>query len=261
MKNAGAQVNITNGNGQSALHLATVFEKFDAAVKLIECGAKVNVQDEEGVTPLFTAIVINDCRMATMLLNHGARLLPSQHLLSFTIRNEMRQMTDLLIEAGENVNGRDPIGWTPLLLAIHKRDIHAMEYLIAHGAKVNENAYVLKELHVAVQQSESISAFKRMFCILMRHGVEIDSLNKWGETPLCLAMLIEKYQIAEYLIHEGANVNAGSLIKARDCMLLVRECNNINLIKLFGKNFECLLCANFINSVILMLICVCVFFQ
>lgn len=235
LKNAGAQVNITTTCGQTALHLATVYEKYDAAVTLIQCGAKVNVQDEEGVTPLFTAIVINDCRMATMLLQNGARLLPSQHLLSFTIRNQMREMTQLLVEAGENVNGRDPIGWTPLLLAIHKRDITTMEYLIAHGARINENAYVLKELHVAVQQSDSAAAFKRIFHILMGHGVEIDSLNKWGETPLCLAMLMEKYQIAEYLIHEGANVNAGSLIKARDCMLLVRECNNINLIKLFGK--------------------------
>lgn len=176
--------------------------------------------------------------MATMLLKNGARLLPSQHLLSFTIRNEMRQMTDLLIENGENVNGRDPIGWTPLLLAIHKRDIHVIEYLIAHGAKVNDNGYVLKELHVCVQVSDSISSFKRIFCILMRHGVEIDCVNKWGETPLCLALLMEKYQIAEHLIREGANVNAGSLIKARDCILLVRECNYINLIKLFGKNLK-----------------------
>lgn len=232
---AGAKVNITTACGQTALHLATVYEKYDAAVKLLQCGAKVNVQDEEGVTPLFTSIVVNDCRMATMLLKHGARLLPSQHLLSFTIRNQMKDMTRLLVEAGENVNGRDPIGWTPLLLAIHKRDIATLEYLIAHGARINENAYVLKELHVAVQQSDSSDAFKRIFRILMRHSVEVDSLNKWGETPLCLAMLMEKYQIAEFLIHEGSSVNAGSFIKARDCMLLVRECNNINLIKLFGK--------------------------
>lgn len=246
LKNAGAQVNITAACGQTALHLATVYEKYDAAVKLIQCGAKVNVQDEEGVTPLFTAIVMNDCRMATMLLKNGARLLPSQHLLSFTIRNHMREMTKLLVEAGENVNGRDLIGWTPLLLAIHKRDIATMEYLIAHGAKINENAYVLKELHVAVQQSDSTDAFKRIFRTLMRHGVEMDSLNKWGETPLCLAMLMEKYQIAEYLIQEGANVNAGSFIKARDCMLLVRECNNINLIKLFGKFKKCFFFLSFV---------------
>lgn len=231
LKAAKAQVNITTARGQTALHLASLNEKYEAAVKLIQCGAKVNVQDEEGVTPLFTAIVVNDCRMAKMLLKNGARLLPSQHLLSFTIRNQMRDMTQMLVQAGENVNGRDPIGWTPLLLAIHKRDITILEYLIEHGAKINENAYVLKELHVAVQQSDSTDAFKKMFYILTKHGVEIDSLNKWGETPLCLAILMEKYQIAEYLIHEGANVNAGNFIK-------VRECNNINLIKLFGNIFS-----------------------
>lgn len=235
LKNAGAKVNITNGCGQTALHLSCVNKNYEAAAKLIECGAKVNVQDEEEVTPLFTTIVLNDCRTATMLLKNGARLLPSQHLLSFTIRNEMRQMTKLLVEAGENVNACDSIGWTPLLLAIHKRDIRTLEYLIAHGAKVNKNAYVLKELHVAVQQAESMVAFKRIFSILMQHGVKIDNVNKWGETPLALAMLMEKYQICQYLIHEGANVNASGLINARDFINIVRECNNINLIKLFGK--------------------------
>lgn len=235
LTNAGAQVNVVNGCGQTALHLSCVYKKYEAAVKLIECGAKVNVQDEEGATPLFTAIVLDDVRMATKLLEYGARLLPSQHLLSFTIRNDMRQMTRLLVEAGENVNARDPIGWTPILLAIHKRDLEILLFLIQHGALVNENAYVLKELHVAVQRAESMVAFKRIFTILMQNGVDIDSVNKWGETPLALAILLEKYQICQYLIHEGADVNAGNLINARDFILMVRDCNNINLIKLFGK--------------------------
>lgn len=108
----------------------------------------MNLEDEKGLTPLYTAIVVNDYRMAKMLLKNGARLLPSQHLLNYTIRNRMTAMTRLLIKAGENVNGRDYIGWTPLLLAINQRDIESIDYLLAHGAKMNRNDYVLKELHV-----------------------------------------------------------------------------------------------------------------
>lgn len=173
--------------------------------------------------------------MAKMLITHGARLMPSQYLLNYTIRHKMTAMTKLLIKAGENVNGRDYLGWTPLLLAINQMDIETLEYLLANGAKMNRNEYVLKELHIAVQQSNSIEDFRRLFGILSWHGVNLDNLNKWGETPLCLAMLMEKYQIAEYLLKEGADVNGGCTIKAKDCMLLVRECKNINLIKLFGK--------------------------
>lgn len=108
----------------------------------------MNLEDEKGLTPLYTAIVVNDYRMAKMLLKNGARLLPSQYLLNYTIRNRMTAMTRLLIKAGENVNGRDYIGWTPLLLAINQRDIESIDYLLAHGAKMNRNDYVLKELHV-----------------------------------------------------------------------------------------------------------------
>lgn len=215
--------------------MAIGFKQYDAALRLIHCGAKINIEDEKGLTPLYTAIVLDDYRMAEMLLMHGARLLPSQYLLNYTIRNKMSEMTRLLIRAGENVNGRDYMGWTPILLAINQRDTEMIEFLLENGATMNRNDYVLKELHIAVQQSNSIDEFRQLFTLLVRNGVNIDNLNKWGETPLCLAMLMEKFQIAEHLIKEGANVNGGCTIKAKDCLLLVRECNNINLIKLFGK--------------------------
>lgn len=235
MKDAGANINITSIADQTPLHLAIAYEQYDAALSLIRCGAKINLEDEKGLTPLYTAIVINNYAMAKMLISHGARLMPSQYLLNYTIRHKMTAMTKLLIKAGENVNGRDYLGWTPLLLAINERDIKILEYLLANGALINRNDYVLKELHIAVQQSTSIDEFRQLFGILSWHGVNLDSLNKWGETPLCLAMLMEKFQIAECLIKEGANVNGGCRIKANDCMLLVRECKNVNLIKLFGK--------------------------
>lgn len=235
LKDAGARINITTLAEQTALHLAITSQNYDAAVKLIQCGANINLEDEKGLTPLYTAIVLNDYRLASMLLSNGARLLPSQYLLNYTIRNRMTAMTQLLIEAGENVNERDYIGWTPVLLAINQKDIETIEYLLANGAKVNRTEYVLKELHIAVQQCNSIIEFRKLFSILIRHGVNIDSMNKWGETPLCLAMLMEKYQFAEFLIKEGANVNGGCSLKVKDCMLLVRDCNNINLIKIFGK--------------------------
>lgn len=235
LKDVGANINITTLAEQTALHLAITSQNYDAAVKLIQCGAKVNLEDEKGLTPLYTAIVLNDYRLANMLLSNGARLLPSQYLLNYTIRNRMTAMTKLLIESGENVNGRDYIGWTPVLLAINQRDTETIEYLLANGARVNRTDYVLKELHIAVQQCNTMNEFRKLFNILMRHGVNLDSLNKWGETPLCLAMLMEKYKIAEFLIKEGANVNGGCSIKVKDCMLLVRECNNVNLIKVFGE--------------------------
>jgi ankyrin repeat protein len=235
LKDAGANININSLTDHTPLHLAITFKKFDAALRLIHCGAKLNLEDEKGLTPLYTAIVVNDYQMAEMLLMHGARLLPSQYLLNYTIRNKMSAMTRLLIRAGENVNGRDYLGWTPILLAINERDTEMIEFLIENGAKMNGNDYILKELHIAVQQSNSLDEFHKMFTILIRNGVHIDNLNKWGETPLCLAMLMEKFKIAEYLIKEGSNVNGGCTIKAKDCLLLVRDCNNVNLTKLFGK--------------------------
>ena len=226
---------MTSLTDHTPLHLAITFKQFDAAVRLIHCGAKLNLEDEKGLTPLYTSIVVNDVRMTEMLLKHGARLLPSQYLLNYTIRNRMTDMTKLLIRAGENVNGRDYIGWTPILLAINERDTDIIEFLLANGATMNRNDYILRELHIAVQESQSQEEFQRLFNVLHRNGVNIDNLNKWGETPLCLAMLMEKNLLAEFLIREGANVNSGSTIKAKDCLVLARDSKCVNLMRLFGK--------------------------
>lgn len=236
LREAGANINITTLTEQTPLHLAITSQQFDASKKLIECGAKVNLEDEKGLTSLYIAIMLNNYELADLLLKNGARLLPSQYLLSYTIRNRMTAMTRLLIEAGENVNGHDYMGWTPVLLAISQRDIETIEYLLERGAKINCTDYVQKELHIAVQQSLSIDMFRRLLQLLVRHGVNVDSLNKWGETPLCQAMHMEKYKFAELLIKEGANVNEGCSIKVKECMLLVSECGSFNLIRLFGKS-------------------------
>ena len=71
----GADVNIANCNGLTALHIAACKEHSQCLSKLIQAGADVNIRTEQGLTPLMEAAKRNkktDCM--TLLLKAGATI-------------------------------------------------------------------------------------------------------------------------------------------------------------------------------------------
>lgn len=169
----------------------------------------------------------------------GARLFVSQYLMHYCVRKNMQEMIRTLIQfGGDNVNLRDATGWTPLLLAIRDSNAELVRYLIEQGAELNRDEYVMKELHIAITDSLTFEHFKQITHILLQHGLNIDNCNYWGETPLLHAIMLEKFQCAEFLIKEGANVNAGHSNRYPDSLMLARGTNNIHLLKILGNIFE-----------------------
>ena len=68
---AGADVNIQNNDGLTALHMHIYDEITDISEILIEAGANVNLQDKEGNTVLMTC---QDLDIAKMIIKAGADL-------------------------------------------------------------------------------------------------------------------------------------------------------------------------------------------
>ena len=46
---------------------------------------------------------------------------------------------------------------------------------------------------------------------LVKHGVNLDSQNKKGNTPLLIALMNNNVEIARYLILEGADKNIANI--------------------------------------------------
>lgn len=235
---AGADINAACALGRTSLLLALANKNTDVAIVLLDHQAKLNIADDQGLTPLYAAIVMNNLCMAENLLRRGARLYMAHYLMHYCVRKNMLNMIRLLHHYGDNINLKEDIsGYTPLLLGISDMHLNVVRYLIEHGAVMNREDCALKELHVAVQESQHRDQFRPMAQLLLCSGANIDIRNDWGGSPLHYAIMLEKYQMAEFLVKQGADVNAGCLEKYVDNLILTRETKNVKLLKLLGNIF------------------------
>ncbi|MFO7325231.1 MAG: ankyrin repeat domain-containing protein [Pseudomonadota bacterium] len=138
---AGADIDLDDPDGTTALIMALLNRHWDTAKFLIEAGADVNLWDIYGQTPLYVAVDQNT-------LPIGRRVeIPSMD------RTSGIEVIRMLLERGANPNAqlklrpryrnipydryRDPMivwGTTPLLRAAKAGDIPAMKLLLGHGA-------------------------------------------------------------------------------------------------------------------------------
>ena len=163
---AGADPNIKDKEGETALHEATLGEDEEVALLLIQSGADVNASNNEGVTPLCFASGMGLPRVVSALLERGANpnvrmegvtplhmatgitltdQRPSGEWESFSemLKRTGRDGTDFLkvakalVEAGAEVNALRSQGKkrTPLDMAEMCRNTIVAEYLKSVGGK------------------------------------------------------------------------------------------------------------------------------
>lgn len=191
-----------------------------------------------GWTPLYVAVFVQNVEIVERLLQLGARLFVNHYLLHYCVREDLLDMIKVLVKYGDNIDIRNGSGWSPLLIAISERNIPIFKFFIDKGAKLNDNP-LLKEMHVAIMYCTEATEFKYIAQTLLSKNIDVNCVNYWGETPLHYTILQEKYEMTEYLIKEGADVNVGHMARTTDNLILARHSKNVNLMKLLGKlNFD-----------------------
>lgn len=103
---AGANVDIRNGLGETPLMWAVYYNHINVIKCLVRNGADVNAQRNDGYTALMRAVGCDYISIVRYLVNNGA-----------------------------DVNARDNAGYTALEYAILRDRRKAAEYLERHGAK------------------------------------------------------------------------------------------------------------------------------
>lgn len=188
----------------------------------------------KGWTPLYVAVFVQNIQLVERLLQLGARLFVNHYLLHYCVREDLLDIIKMLIKYGDNIDIRNGSGWSPLLIAISERNIPIFQFLMDHGARLNNNP-LLKELHVAIMYCTELTEFKIMAQTLLCRNIDVNCVNYWGETPLHYTILQEKYEMTEYLVKEGGDVNVGHIARSTDNLILARYSKNLDLIKLLGE--------------------------
>jgi ankyrin repeat protein len=188
----GADVDGANKRGETALYTAASVRNMDIVRELIDAGADVNKPAYNGYSPLLVALQEGADDVAELLIESGADATTESNTWESALMFATSStMTNLLCEAGANVNAASLYGETALMRAANWGGSSVVKTLLDAGADVaavtdlGETA-----LHYAMQNPHRRSRLE-VVGYLIGAGAEVDAETDDGITPLILA--VENY--------------------------------------------------------------------
>lgn len=162
----------SNGDGQTALHLAANRGQTEAMGLLLESGVPVDAKTDFGWTPLYM----------TSLQGHV-------------------EAARLLLDSGADVDAAGNDGTTVLMRAVDGDHWEFAEFLLSRGADADaaENESGRTLLHSAALRGDA-----RLAELLLEHGASIDPLDDLSMTPIRYAGKYGHRDLVELLADRGA---------------------------------------------------------
>lgn len=192
----GANVNVAEGDGATALHWAAYRDDLESADLLIRAGAKVNAANDLGATPLWMACENGNEAMVRRLLaagaNPNAKLTLGETSLMVASRTGNPAVIEQLLAKGADINAHGARGQTALMWAAAEEHPEAVKALLAHHP----------DLHARSESWTDVMA-------VAPHGnLEYNRAIPHGnDTALLFAARVGNLAAAKLLVAAGANVN------------------------------------------------------
>ena len=223
---AGANVNIPQADGMTALHWAVYQDDAETAGLLVRSGADVNAENRYGVPPLSVAATNGSADIVTLLLDAGANakavLRGGETVLMTAARTgslgavrallakgadpnarEEREQTALmwaaaeghaavthaLLEVGADMHVQLKSGFTPMFFAVREGHIDVVHTFLEAGADVHE---LLQRVKDGPDRAVNNASYR-----------PVDD----GISPLLMAVRNGHFELAVALVHAGADPN------------------------------------------------------
>ena len=187
-----------------------------SAASLLERGANVNrvwatteaiERDtyDETKTYLRNAALRDDVAMVRFLLEHGADpniagIFSGETALLGAARLGHAEVVDLLLAHGADVSAVDSrTNWSVMDYAVAGVHAPVVRRLLAAGARAT-----FEHLNFSIDGGAAAREVVRM---LVEHGVDINSIDSWGRTPLMWAAEYAEAETVRLMIGLGADVN------------------------------------------------------
>ncbi len=196
----GADANVREGDGATALHWAAFRGDPETVDLLVGRGAAVNATNDLGVTPLWVACGNGSVPVITRLLKAGANPNAAPPTggtpLMIASRTGNTEAVGLLLARGADVNARETSReQTALMWAVSQQHADVVRVLLAHGA----------DLHA---RSKTRRQFVLTCCPLFNGDLDgAVYADQGGFTPLLFAARQGDIDSARLLLDAGANVN------------------------------------------------------
>jgi ankyrin repeat protein len=231
----GANANVADGDGVSALMVATLFGDARTVELLLRRGADANRAGASGTTPLMWAMP--DEEKVRVLLARGANVNARSEtgrtpLLIAASYPGTVGVLRLLLDRGADIRASDAGGASALALAVRSADVEVVRFLIDRGLDPNTLTPVARRVALARYDlptteylvSKGLSPTPEFLTAastwqptplvarLIRPGVDVNASNaaQYGRTALLTAVTSEaaSAETVKLLLDHGANPNA-----------------------------------------------------
>uniref|UniRef100_A0A8C3Q8B5 Transient receptor potential cation channel subfamily A member 1 n=1 Tax=Geospiza parvula TaxID=87175 RepID=A0A8C3Q8B5_GEOPR len=247
----GANPNILNSNMMAPLHMA-VQSLHNEIVKVLvqHSSTDINLEGEAGNTPIIVACYKDNPEALTLLIENGGKICkPNKtgcmpiHAAAFS---GAKTCLEILLKKGEELghSAKTHINFTnngkcsPLHLAVQSGDLEMIKMCIEFGAQIDlKQNEKCTALHFAATQGAT-EIVKLMMSSYAGEESIIDAVDGNKETLLHRTALFDHYELAEYLISMGANIDSVD-IEGRSPLLLATSCASwkiVNLLLSKGAN-------------------------
>ncbi|HUU82557.1 MAG TPA: ankyrin repeat domain-containing protein [Phycisphaerae bacterium] len=209
-----------------SLHDLAGAGELGAVEALLAEGAQVNTVDALGFTPLHRAVAGNHLAVARCLIENGADVHATTRYKWKNIppKPGERVWWDPLGPSIEYVpprKGSDSKGGSKGTLRVSRFSpwgeyFGTTEIALTDGggdrcSPKPHRAYTRSDVRESIFEESTclhFAATQPMAELLIRHGAALEPLDRYGRTPLCVALWLARREVAEFLIAKGAETNA-----------------------------------------------------
>ncbi|KAL2814098.1 ankyrin repeat-containing domain protein [Aspergillus cavernicola] len=199
---------------------------------LLLYNAKVNCASYCCSPALMSAIERNNHELAETLLTKGAIL--ENATLRFAVLCESITITNMLIQAGANVNDPETMSNTALCYAVRSDNLDIVKLILEKGADVNQaDAFCplcgsMSPLSWAAQNG-NVAVVE----LLLKHGAAVNPSPESAEiAPLRSAVKRNHTEVAQLLLKAGADIEVADMAGDHTLLEFASAENNIELYQL-----------------------------
>ncbi|XP_073705503.1 transient receptor potential cation channel subfamily A member 1a [Garra rufa] len=249
----GADPNILNNNQQSPLHMAVSLSKNFVLEQLVSHKqTDVNLEGDLGNTPVILAASLDNHEALVILYKHGAKFCRQNKLGHFPIHAAAfagaKKSLEVILLKGEEVglsidthiNYVDKSCSSALHLAVRGGNLDTIKLCIAYGAKIEQQQCDKSTaLHFACSQG-AIEVVKVMLSTYHKVCDLINITDGANQTPLHKAAIFDHFELSEYLISQGADIDFVDC-KGHSPLLLATSCGawrTVNLLISHGADLK-----------------------
>jgi ankyrin repeat protein len=235
--NSNGDVHIRNINGKTPLYIAVQEHRIALIPLLLTAGSEIFAADNNGTTPFDISAKANDGTFNLMITKdtvnqrdssgntmlHSAvinrakpeqigRILDQRALvdsrnrdgdtaLHIAVRMNQREIGEYLIVRGANIFSLNSAGESPLSLALKTDNIR--EWIINSTTITAKDGLGNNMLHYSAEWG-----LNNAISIIIRSGINVDTQNATGQTPLFMATKSDSPSTLRIFIENNANLNA-----------------------------------------------------